>query len=132
MLNPIASAVLYLSWGVGGPTVVTQQLLSDQTVAKHGWYFLSSLSLSSVVFYLSPFITHHLDDELNPKLTGASIRPSRLRVLAVWPPSMALCCTEWWEVCRACALSLSRAFSTSLLLRHRPHLSGRCSFERSG
>lgn len=36
-LNPIASAVVYLSAGVGGPTLVTQQLLSDTSVAKHGW-----------------------------------------------------------------------------------------------
>lgn len=48
MLNPIASAVIYLSHGVGGPTVVTEQLLSDESVAKHGWLIFPPREEASV------------------------------------------------------------------------------------
>jgi len=35
--NPIVSTVCYLSGGIGGPTLVTDQHFSDTAVAAHGW-----------------------------------------------------------------------------------------------
>jgi hypothetical protein len=35
--NPIASSVLFLTTGVGGPTVVTNQRLTDATFARRAW-----------------------------------------------------------------------------------------------
>jgi len=37
--HPIASCVLFLSADVGGPTIVTDQLLSDDQLANQGWLF---------------------------------------------------------------------------------------------
>lgn len=36
--NPIVSSVLYLSYSIGGPTLVTTQAFTDQKLAEKGWF----------------------------------------------------------------------------------------------
>lgn len=42
--NPIVSTVLYLSEGVGGPTLVTTQHLQDTMLAARGWLAFPKLN----------------------------------------------------------------------------------------
>lgn len=48
--NPIVSCVLYLSHGVGGPTVVTNQRLSSRGLATTAWLVPASISNRLVAF----------------------------------------------------------------------------------
>jgi hypothetical protein len=42
--NPIVSTVLYLSEGVGGPTLMTNQYLEDTKLAARGWLAFPKLN----------------------------------------------------------------------------------------
>ncbi len=81
--NPIASVVIYLSHGVGGPTVMTEQRIGDP-IATHGW-MVCPPALESQVGRIAAFRGKYLHGVVqgHPKCKTREARRKTL-MIAFW------------------------------------------------